>query len=163
MPLKHGTSSSVVSGNIKEMMRAGHKQPQAIAAALSMKRKSKKMAEGGLVEAPDFDMNDMQDEQRDLGDIAEMGKFESNEIANPETQSIERMFAKKLFDESEKREGYAVGGLVEPESGNETPAPEVDGTEEPMSDEETPVVPSALSEEALRALLAKKTARKLMV
>lgn len=49
MPLKMGHSQQVVSGNIKEMMKAGHPRMQAIAAAMSMKRKSKKMAEGGEV------------------------------------------------------------------------------------------------------------------
>ena len=34
MPLKKGRSKKVVSGNIKEMMKAGHPQKQAIAAAM---------------------------------------------------------------------------------------------------------------------------------
>jgi len=33
MPLKSGSSESVISGNIREMMHAGHPQKQAIAAA----------------------------------------------------------------------------------------------------------------------------------
>lgn len=49
MPLKHGTSSEVVGSNIKEMMKSGRPRNQSIAAALSMKRKSKKMAKGGEV------------------------------------------------------------------------------------------------------------------
>lgn len=49
MPLKMGHSSQVVGSNIKEMMKAGHPKMQAIAAAMSMKRKSKKMADGGEV------------------------------------------------------------------------------------------------------------------
>jgi hypothetical protein len=40
MPLKKGTSAKVVSQNIREMRHAGHPQKQAIAAALSQKRKS---------------------------------------------------------------------------------------------------------------------------
>lgn len=52
MPLKKGRSPGTVSTNIKEMMKSGHPQRQAIAAALSMKRKS--MYEGGLVD-DDFD------------------------------------------------------------------------------------------------------------
>lgn len=42
MPLKPGKSNKVVSNNIKEMVAAGHPQKQAVAAALSNARKSKK-------------------------------------------------------------------------------------------------------------------------
>lgn len=42
MPLKKGSSRSTVSGNIREMIRAGHPQKQAVAAALNTARKSKR-------------------------------------------------------------------------------------------------------------------------
>ena len=40
MPLKSGSSKKVVSENIKEMMRSGHSQAQAVAASLSKARES---------------------------------------------------------------------------------------------------------------------------
>ena len=51
MPMKPGHSRQVVSQNIKEMVASGHKPRQAIAAALANARKSKKMAEGGMVDS----------------------------------------------------------------------------------------------------------------
>lgn len=42
MPLKRGKSKKVFSANVREMMHAGHPQPQALAAAYRMKRKSRK-------------------------------------------------------------------------------------------------------------------------
>lgn len=54
MPLIKGHSPEVVSSNIKELVKSGRPQKQAIAIALANKRKFKKMATGGLVNA-DFD------------------------------------------------------------------------------------------------------------
>lgn len=42
MPLLHGSSKAVVSENIREMIKSGHKQPEAIKAAMRMAGKSKK-------------------------------------------------------------------------------------------------------------------------
>jgi len=40
MPLKKGKSKTVVSENIREMVKAGHPRKQAVAAALNQARKS---------------------------------------------------------------------------------------------------------------------------
>ena len=42
MPLKKGKSKKVISENISEMMRSGHKQNVAIAAAMKKSSKSRK-------------------------------------------------------------------------------------------------------------------------
>ena len=42
MPLKKGSSKKTIGKNISEMIRAGHPKKQAVAAAMSTARKSKK-------------------------------------------------------------------------------------------------------------------------
>lgn len=41
MPLKKGYGKKTISKNIKEMMKSGYKQKQAVAASLTSARKSK--------------------------------------------------------------------------------------------------------------------------
>lgn len=52
MPLVPGNSHRVISRNIEEMIRAGHKRSQAVAAALENARKHPKAAQGGVASEP---------------------------------------------------------------------------------------------------------------
>jgi hypothetical protein len=155
MPLKKGHSAEIVSHNIKEMVKAGHPQKQAIAAAMAMKRKSMKMAKGGMV-SHDYDEeagSDWdQDAVRGLEELNELGKEQEAAIESPEHHEAEKMFAKKLWEKSEEehmgmahggmlKHKMAHGGLVEPEHAEEEESkPELgwidDGSEEPMEVEE---------------------------
>jgi len=67
MPLKKGHSREVISQNIREMIASGHPAKQAIAAALANSRKSKKMAEGGMVEHESLEHKMDSDPEQDLG------------------------------------------------------------------------------------------------
>ncbi len=137
MPLKKGHSKEVVHSNIQEMMRAGHPQRQAIAAALSSARKSKRMATGGLVNS-DFDEEgkpqpvsseeDMystskpsaaaehpafeQDPEHDrhIGVIQEEGEYHPALVSNPVEESDMQSFARALESEPEY---MADGGMLE--------------------------------------------------
>lgn len=182
MPMKKGHSPEVVSSNIREMMMAGHPREQAVAAAMASARKYKKMAMGGMVTS---DMNE--DASSDLDENASthlpernaLGETQPESVENPDLQDHERNLASALFREGEKNEmdeGYAMGGLVQPEYSDEMLGTKPtegmqDGTEEPMNaipmkqgGLEHPMMgnPSGagLSEEAKRALQEKKMKRR---
>jgi hypothetical protein len=140
MPLKKGRSHAVVSANVKEMMRAGHPQKQAIAASLANARK---YAKGGMVEDQDLEdggMEDMPQEEygmsgaknesmmemasispddnnRSLNEVREDGVYYPAEVENPAREQEAYSFAHALHKKALKSEmderKYAQGGLVE--------------------------------------------------
>lgn len=180
MPMKIGVSPETVSSNVRELMKSGRPQKQAVAIALATKRKSaKKMAEGGMYAEGgivdwDDDMHDGPDSEnnlRSLSEIQEQGDMNPSDITNPQYQDEKRDLAKALFEKSQRNEmlSFAEGGLVEGEEdgmdGNEPDLHLDAGTEEPMEDE--PSKPAALdhlmmglSEAAKMALMEKKKRRK---
>ena len=44
MPMKHGSSQKVVTSNVREMVKSGHPQKQAVAAAMRMAGKKRRRA-----------------------------------------------------------------------------------------------------------------------
>lgn len=127
MPLKHGTSAATVSGNIKEMVKSGHPLKQAIAASLTMKRKSKKMAEGGMVEDQDM-FHEMQEK---TGSDSEYPTMEPDMDGPNKVQSMGP-------EESDKRDAIDQGGSPKPKFDSNvdlgSPAHKMD-TDMPLSEE----------------------------
>lgn len=121
MPMKRGVSKETISHNISEMVKAGHAPKQAVAAALSMKRKSMKhMKDGGWAEGSDENEDEMmEDSEHNGGEQHEMNEFHSSEISNPEDQELHAKLAKALTShdlyskEMGEMDGYADGGDVE--------------------------------------------------
>jgi len=137
MPLIKGHSQKVISENIKELIKSGHKPKQAIAAALANARKYKKMSDGGQV-VEEGGMEDMphpekfhggmdepmskmdekgpEDYQRSLNEIREDGEYYADEVNNPNEMEEEKHFAAALRKKAMHQlspEHYAMGGLVQ--------------------------------------------------
>ena len=189
MPLVKGHSPKVVSSNVKELIRSGRPQKQAVAIALNNARKYKKMAAGGIaaeegeMEENEISRDDMdqgagtdlnENSQRDLSEIQSMGESHPNDVMNPEYQDAQKMLAKRLFEKSEKME-YSMGGLVQDgPTGDEPvgnkPSEEMEsGLEDPLAEMEVDAMADGgmiaapekeLSQEAMAALEAKKKKRK---
>jgi hypothetical protein len=170
MPLQKGHSHEVISGNIKELKKAGHPQKQAIAIALSHARKSQKMSVGGMVEGH-WDEDDNIDgieagkpvyPKEDAGELGlshnvfdmdgfasalEKEKYKFN-MNHPEISMPDQAVKGKEIED----------GFNEPMSGDETPSVMHDGTEEPMGVEKK--ISLGISEEAKRAIQAKRAKRR---
>lgn len=133
MPLKKGHSPEIVSANIKELVKSGRKQKEAVAIALSSARQSRKMAEGGIVDEP---------APRDIAELNTDALPDEN-AAEPEEHSEDELFAsalRKAADGVGTVEMMAEGGLVDDDEeetaeGNlSLPEPQTDtGTEAPLS------------------------------
>ncbi len=164
MPLKKGRSPEVVSHNIKELVKSGRDPKQAVAIALSKKRKFQAMADGGYVEG------EMEGEEpnRDLAELND-DAYDPADAANPEEQSEHMAFSQALRNKAESSlPGYAEGGLVESETedeplGNKPSESMASPSEEPMAS--VPAKPAAedhalISSEAMEAIEKKKKMRR---
>ena len=144
MPLKKGHSQEVIGHNIKEMINAGHKPKQAIAAALATARKYKKMAAGGVVEGTEHYDDGRDEVHRSLYEMQQLADYNPNEIANPHEETEEAAFTAYLKAKHE-----------------EEPSPENMLAEGGEVSEETPAVP-LLSAEQIQALEEKKRKRRFL-
>lgn len=156
MPLKDGHDQESVSYNVKELVRSGRDPKEAVAIALSHARKSKKMAAGGMVE--DEAPRDLYEENVDS---------QPSDISNPENMSEHNKDMNDMKKDADSK-GYAMGGLVQPETsdeimGNKPSEDMMSSTEEPLSS--LPMKPAALdhallSQDAMNALAERKKKRR---
>jgi len=181
MPMIKGSSPQAVSANVKELMKSGRKQKQAVAIALAHKRKYAKGgmvdqdADGGFIDASDAEEmgdNDLhmhdslspddggygsannEQKQRSVDQIAKQGRFQEESIANPHQQTMDRALALAL-------DNYAMGGLIE---GGEDG---IDGSEpnedmELQGAEGAEPEPSGLPEMFLKEIADRKKKRRYM-
>lgn len=137
MPLKTGHGTHIVSSNIRELIKAGHPQKQAVAIALSQDRKARKMAYGGLLE------NDADDS---VGDTQGEAVYPLMDAKESLSDNVEK--ENSMADMLQKME-YADNQMQ-------------DASLAPESDDETLKldIPSVISEQAKEALRAKKGKRR---
>jgi hypothetical protein len=166
MPLKKGHSSEVVSSNIKDLVRAGHEPKQAMAIALAAKRKSKMMADGGMIQEEGTvgePVYPMDSDNQGLSPKTEAVSEENDDLqadkysANDNTHSFEA-------DDMVSGKKMSQGGLVQPETTGEKLGTKPDlawinnGPEDTMSRADGM---RGLSDEAKMALMAKKMKRRI--
>jgi hypothetical protein len=139
MPLKQSASSEALHENIRELVKSGKKQKEAIAIGLAHQRKMKMMAEGGMVE----DQMDADDAKADMAGEAvyPMGDDEQGLSAN-------------VMSEQELAEGLQAAKM----KANDT-EPAMAEADDKVAGHE--MAASNLSEDAKMAILAKRAKRKL--
>ena len=158
MPLKKGHSQAVVGHNIKELVKAGHPQKQAVAISLSNARKYKKMAEGGYVEG-----DEMEPEQGSVNAHGDMG--EAGEAVNPEQEANdnfsdnvehEAMLVKHLQEKE-----YAANEMhLHPDESGFVPEGHKEETGLEEDEKEPYVLAGPVSEDAMAVLKARKAKRR---
>lgn len=104
MPLQSGKSSRVISGNISEMIKAGHPRDQAIAAALSTARKTR--AAGGRNEEDIKAAKRLGMNTSSISDVREAGKM----------RDFHKDFREKVKEKvnymAERRDALRANGLL---------------------------------------------------
>lgn len=164
MPLKRGHDQETISANIKELVRSGKDPKEAVAIALSHARESKKkMSEGGIVEAessmPTYpkgtDDLGLSPEVEAAGEMARAMQKEKYP-ANDSTVSYDAGDERDMSRANQNVEGDTKASLYESRPMVDRGTP----TEESMSDMPKKPTDSELSEEARKALAAKKARRR---
>jgi len=115
MPLKHGKSQKVISGNIAEMIKAGHPRDQAIAAALSTARKVR--ASGGRNEDDISTAKRLGMDTSNISDVREAGKLRDFH------KDLRSQMADKMREMAERTESVRDQGLLPFEVGTRFTTP----------------------------------------
>lgn len=109
--MKPGKSREIISGNIKEMVKAGHKPKQAIAAALSHARKTANMDEGGLLEQA-ADWIDKKSGNSSDDDSKKKVNVDKPSSSSSQSGSTTNDTGAKKMGSAWQAAGFANGGLI---------------------------------------------------
>lgn len=134
MPLEHGKSKKAFEHNIEAEMHEGKPQNQSLAIAYAMKKKAKKMAEGGMLTNDGYqsecsaDCNDPSHEH--LDPQANMHVSHEGDVKRPNGMAMEQD-DKMLNQHGEDEIGpegrhMAHGGQMEPMHGEQGPEHDMD-------------------------------------
>ncbi len=144
-----------MSERIHKLVKAGHKPKDAISSSLAAAYKAKKMADGGMVEEGDYDLDE--EHERGLFDLMKQG--DQSPVMNPEVQSEEKKLAMMLMKHDEAME-YSMGGLVQDGPAGDEPVGTKPSENMASHIEDVHVKPMSLTEEAIKALEMKKKKRR---
>lgn len=156
MPLRKGKSREVISGNIKELVAAGHDPKQAVAAALAH---SRRYADGGVVDEDEGSGGGgVEGEERSLGALNVQGKSHPEEVYNPDVEERNSRLARAIEESGDSMDYFSEGGLVEDASEGQSlegniPDEPMDG---PEKEEEAALTVSRDAMEAIRMKRSKR-------